>query len=94
LRGEGPRCWAAVRGDRLLAVLARQSTRAAADRLWLAAPEDPDAEAIRVLLRHAVPAFPGRRHLNLEYPAGWAVEALESAGFKPHQTLIWMQRGD
>jgi hypothetical protein len=89
-----PRSWAVVRGDRLEAVLAWQSTRSAADRFWLAAPEDPDPQAIHLLLSRAEGELSSRRPLNLEYPAGQAAEALEYAGYHPHHTLIWMQRGD
>lgn len=92
LNGAGPRCWTAARDGRLLAVLARQGTRAAADRLWLAAPEDADPRAIRLLLHHAENEQAGRKPLNLEYPAGRAVDVLQEAGFSPHQTLIWMYR--
>jgi RimJ/RimL family protein N-acetyltransferase len=89
----GSRPWAAYRDGELLAVLSRQGTRAASDRLWLAAPEQPDPDALRMLLRAAELEFPGRRPLNLEYPAGQAAEALTGAGFAPHHTLIWMHRG-
>lgn len=93
MTGEGRQRWAAVHGSRLQAVLSLQRTRTAADRLWLAAPEDPDPAAIRLLLRRAELEISGNRPLHLEYPAGQAVEALQSAGYTPLHTLIWMQRG-
>jgi hypothetical protein len=89
----GSSCWAATRGGELLAVLSRQVTRTASDRLWLAAPEDPEPAALHRLLREAELGVPGGRPLNLEYPAGHAVDALAGAGFNPHHTLIWMHRG-
>jgi ribosomal protein S18 acetylase RimI-like enzyme len=93
LTGSSPRTWAAVRDDRPLAVLAWQGTHTASDRLWLAAPQDADPAAIRLLIRHAEGQLTSRKPLNLEYPAGRAAGVLESAGFNPHPTLIWMERG-
>jgi ribosomal protein S18 acetylase RimI-like enzyme len=93
LQGSAPRTWAAVRAGRLLAVLAWQASHAASDRLWLAAPRDPDPEAVRLILRRAELDASRRKPLNLEYPAGQAAGAIANSGFTPHHTLIWMQRG-
>jgi len=94
LRGSTYRTQAAVRGDQPLAVLAWQGTRAASDRFWLAAPRDPEPEAVRLLISHVEQELTTPKPLNLEYPAGLAAGALESSGFTPHHTLIWMQRGN
>ncbi|HUF38275.1 MAG TPA: GNAT family N-acetyltransferase [Anaerolineales bacterium] len=92
LTGAAYRVWAAVRSGRLLGVLAWQDTPAAADRLWLAAPAEPEPAVLAALARRADRSRPGHKPLNLEYPAGLATGALGYAGFTPHHTLIWMQR--
>jgi hypothetical protein len=62
-----------------------------ADWLWLAAPPEAQEMAITTLLPHAVRQRSPRRKLALNYPAGEQTEALNEAGFYPHQTLIWMR---
>jgi ribosomal protein S18 acetylase RimI-like enzyme len=84
------RQWAAMAGKRLLGVLTWQRTYASADRLWLAAPTESEEVAVRALLPFARRRLSPHRSLRLEYPAGRAAQALQSVGFTPQQTLIWM----
>ena len=91
--GASIRQWAVLRGGELLAALAWQRTYSAADRLWLAAPNDFDPDAVCLLIEHARRSLPTRKTLHLEYPAGQATGVFERAGFRAHQTLIWMQSG-
>lgn len=93
LRGVSPRSWAAYRGRELLGTVSRQHTMASSDRLWLAAPKEPDEPALHMLLAAVRAGGQGRKPLLLEYPAGQATGALENSGFVPHHTLIWMKRG-
>ena len=62
-----------------------------ADPLWMAMNSNGDETALKVLLLTARKELSHRRYLSLEYPAGNAVEAIQSAGFKAQRTLIWMQ---
>ena len=93
LRGVSPRVWAVYRAGDLLGAVSRQTTRTSMDRLWLAAPAEPDEAALHQLLAAVRAEAPGRKSLLLEYPAGQATGALEKAGFIPHHTLIWMKQG-
>lgn len=85
------RQWSLRRYGSWTASLSYQSSRMQADWLWLAAPSDCRDLAIRTLLPYARKALNSRRTLALNYPAGVDREAFESAGFHPHQSLIWMQ---
>jgi hypothetical protein len=42
-------------------------------------------------LLHARRNLPWRQNLMLDYPAGEYAAAIESAGFQPHRTLLWMK---
>ena len=85
------RQWSLRQGGKWVGSLCWQSTRLQADWLWLAAPPEQRETAISALLPHAVHERGARRTLALNYPAGEHTEALEQAGFRPHQTLIWMR---
>ena len=86
------RQWSLRRGAELVAVLAWQSSFRQADWLWLAAAPEHEEAAVLSLLSVARRSLPPRRALAVDYPAGRAVEALGAAGFRAHQTLIWMKR--
>jgi ribosomal protein S18 acetylase RimI-like enzyme len=85
------RQWSLRRHGSWTASLSYQSSRMQADWLWLAAPSESRGIAIQSLLPHARKVLGTRRTLALNYPAGEDCEALESVGFHPHLTLIWMQ---
>jgi ribosomal protein S18 acetylase RimI-like enzyme len=83
--------WSAVHADQLLGVLAYQTTPSYADNLWLATPAQNEDVAAQALLSYARRHLPPHRPLALDYPSGRAVQAIQSAGFEVHQTLIWMR---
>ena len=85
------RQWAAVRGDNLLATLSWIPT-GRGESLFASTGDGSAPEALTALLIQA------RRELShfhpsivLEFPAGHFDDAIQSAGFKPLRTLIWMQ---
>jgi len=84
------RHWSAWREDRLIGTLTWQSTFGYHDLLWLAVDPDGDGTAVAPLLAHVRRYATPRRTLALDYPSGQAVEAIQSAGFHAHQTLVWM----
>lgn len=84
------RSWSAWREGRLIGTLTWQSTYSYNDLLWLAVDPDGDGTAIAPLLAHARRNTSPRRTQALDYPGGKAVEAIQSAGFHEHQTLVWM----
>jgi ribosomal protein S18 acetylase RimI-like enzyme len=84
------RQWSVWRGEQLLGVLAWQVAPTYADALWLAAHPEVEDSAAGALLHYAVDHSPTHRPLSLDYPAGRATLAIQSAGFHLHQTLIWM----
>jgi len=84
------RQWTASHGKVLIAGLYWQSTSSYADSLWLAAPVDADNQAVQTLLITAQRSLKSVRTLRLEYPAGQSAAGIQSAGFFPQQTLIWM----
>jgi ribosomal protein S18 acetylase RimI-like enzyme len=83
--------WAVFDMERIIAVVSWQPTAAHANLLWLAAPADSDDRAIQALLVHARQHAPSQRSLMIDYPARQHSQAIQSAGFYEHQTLIWME---
>jgi ribosomal protein S18 acetylase RimI-like enzyme len=84
--------WVAFREDHLLGVLSWHAARTRTDHIWLAAPSNTEDAALRAIL-----PFLGKdqrfcRPLNLNYPAGRAVETLLASGFKVLHTLLWMHK--
>jgi ribosomal protein S18 acetylase RimI-like enzyme len=85
------RSWSARRGKRLAGVLTWQGSMGYADHLWLAIEPDGDESAVAPLLSHALRCCSSRRALSLDFPGEKSVEAIRSAGFEEHQTLVWME---
>lgn len=85
------RQWAALRGDRLEAVLAWSPAGRDPHALWLAARPDAAAEAVTALLFQARRSLGQHKSLSLDYPAAESVQAVQAAGFRAARTLIWME---
>ncbi len=83
--------WAAMRDQQLLGVLTWQPHLGQADRIWLAAELENEAEVFPALLAHMHKAMPDRPRIILDYPAGRGSQAFGEAGFRLQQTLIWME---
>jgi hypothetical protein len=83
--------WALVSPSRMLGAVAWQTTGSYANALWLATPPFSDENLAQALLVHARQHIPSARPLMLDYPARQYSEAIRKAGFKEHQTLIWME---
>jgi ribosomal protein S18 acetylase RimI-like enzyme len=83
--------WAVFDATQVIAVVAWQPAAAHANLLWLAASPDSDDQAIQALLVHARQHAPSPRGVMLDYPARQHSQAIQSAGFYEHQTLIWME---
>jgi hypothetical protein len=71
-------------------VLSWNAARSYADSLWLAADAEHEDDAAIALLRYARQKLTPKRPLSLDYPALHAQGAIKDAGFRAHQTLIWM----
>jgi hypothetical protein len=82
--------WAARRNGNLLGILTWEPSRTSADNLWLAASQNTEDEAIRILLPRATSQLSANRPLSLNYPFGRGDAAFKACGFKNQQTLIWM----
>ncbi|MBN1537783.1 MAG: GNAT family N-acetyltransferase [Anaerolineales bacterium] len=83
--------WCARFRDQLWGIITWQPTTNYADHLWLAVHPDNEEIAAFTLLSHIVERYKYRRPLSLDYPAGRASNAIQSAGFQLHQTLVWMK---
>jgi predicted GNAT family acetyltransferase len=84
------RQWSAWHRNQLLGVLAWQSMLAYADSLWLATAPEYEESVVDALLLFARAHLSSHRPLSLDYPAGRAAAEIQAAGFRIHQTLIWM----
>jgi len=84
------RQWSAWRRNALLGVLAWQSMSAYADSLWLATAPEYEESVVGALLAHARTQLSSHRPLSLDYPVDRAAAEIQAAGFRIHQTLIWM----
>jgi hypothetical protein len=83
--------WAVLRNGGLTGAVSWQSKPGQHHSLWLAAPRKADEAAIQALLQHARRDIPNHIPLTLDYPAGQSETAIQAAGFRNHQTLIWME---
>ncbi len=83
--------WAVYREGRLSGVATYQVSLGRGHFLWLAAPPAADEAALQALLYHARQHGDGRRPLVLDYPAHQDERAIQGAGFRIQQTLLWMQ---
>jgi predicted GNAT family acetyltransferase len=83
--------WAVQREKQLAGAISWQSRQGQPNILWLAAPRQADEGAIQALLQHARRNIPTHLPLALDYPAGQSDTAIQSAGFRNHQTLNWME---
>lgn len=85
------RQWSVEQDGHLQGVVSWMQTRTRTTPLWLATAPHADTTAISELLLHARRHLSAqRRELTLNYPADEMTEALESAGFVPRHTLLWM----
>jgi ribosomal protein S18 acetylase RimI-like enzyme len=82
--------WSVQQNGQLLGTVTRQAVQSYADNLWLALPEVYQPQAVEALLKYVRAQINPRRPLAVEFPAREAEQALSAAGFKIHQTLIWM----
>ncbi len=85
------RQWAAMQDGKLLATVSWMPSMRASNALWLAAQSDGNAAGVKAALETAQRELPHYRKLAVEYPAGELAEAIQSAGFTPFRTLIWMR---
>ena len=83
--------WSAYRDGMLQGVLGCQRSSGRADLLWAALPDQPDAEVVTSLIRHAQRNLSQSRSLVFEYPAGPMDAAIRDAGLVPQRTLAWMK---
>lgn len=83
--------WAVYRHGVLCGLASHQVSLGRGHFLWLAAPPSADEAALQALLNHARQHGDSRRPLVLDYPAHQAERAIQGAGFRIQQTLLWMQ---
>jgi len=87
------RHWTTRNGSDLSAALTWQPAPSGyPDRLWAALPSSGADEKLHALLLRARRELSSwRTTLSLEYPHGEYADAIQSAEFRSHRTLIWMQ---
>ncbi|MCL4529434.1 MAG: GNAT family N-acetyltransferase [Chloroflexi bacterium] len=85
------RQWAAMQDGKLLATVSWMPSMRASNALWIAAKPDGDASGLRSALEAARRELTHYRKLAVEYPTGEMVGTIQSAGFTPFRTLIWMR---
>lgn len=85
------RQWAAMRIGKLLATVSWVPNIHTNNMLWIATEPAGDSEGVRMALETARYDLSHYRRLTIEYPAGEMVQAIQSAGFEPYRTLIWMR---
>lgn len=91
INGSNVMQWAARGRREVQAAVGWQITNRSANSIWLAAPGDADEQIVRDLLQFVRWRLSPERPLTLDYPAGSLRQAIESAGFREHQTLLWME---
>ncbi|GAP15359.1 acetyltransferases [Longilinea arvoryzae] len=91
MNGERMNQWSAWLDDRFLGAAAWEPGNVVTDVIWLATNPLEEDLAAQALLTHARRILPPHRTVTINFPAGFAVKGLEAAGFKAHNTLIWME---
>lgn len=77
---------------KLVAAITHQQTARQANRLWLAVDEPkPDDERVFALLEAFLAERVDDTELTLEFPVGWAAEAISKTGFLARRDLDWMR---
>ena len=84
--------WSVVSKDQCMGVITWQKTSTYADNLWLAFPEDPEAEVLPYALSTVLKRLNQRHPLSIDYPKGRNPSVFERIGFTEFRTLIWMSR--
>jgi ribosomal protein S18 acetylase RimI-like enzyme len=82
--------WSVYEGRQFGGGLVAQMDAGRGEHLWAAVPEGSD-DVLQTLLTRAHAYLIRRPSVNLDFPAGEGVEAIQKAGFAPHRTLIWMK---
>lgn len=82
--------WSVSGAGHLLGTLTWQSYQGYSDYIWLGLPREVDDAATYALLAYVRGQLTDRRPLSLDFPARLASYPIQAAGFRPHQTLIWM----
>ncbi len=85
------RQWALLCNGQLHATVSWQTTPGHANALWIAAPLNANEALVQALLVHTRQKLASPRTLMIDYPARQLETAIHSAGFRQHQTLIWME---
>ena len=92
LNGESMEHWVAYSQNKALGFVTWEPSRWSADPLWLAVSMENEDLALRSLLPHVRQTVRNsNRPLVINYPAGRAETAFQSAGFSHQLTLIWME---
>lgn len=85
------RHWVARVNNLPAAIVSWQAMAGRNNRVWISIPQEGNEDTLTGLLQHVRHALAWREKINLDFPAGMYQEAIESAGFHPVRTLIWMK---
>jgi GNAT superfamily N-acetyltransferase len=91
LNGVQVRHWVVQKDGQLLSAVTWQRSNLYADHLWLAIPPAYDEMAVSSLLQVVSQKVTPGHPLSIDFPARVAEKAIEQAGFRIHQVLIWME---
>jgi ribosomal protein S18 acetylase RimI-like enzyme len=83
--------WAVRSQDHLLGLGSLESVNPHQDYLWLATSPANEDTTIRSLVPYVIHRTHHPNKLQINYPAGRAVDAFTSSGLKVLNTLIWME---
>jgi ribosomal protein S18 acetylase RimI-like enzyme len=86
------RHWGVEQQGQLMGLLSWKATTSYADQLWLAAPPETEDIVLQTILPYMRWRERNRRPLSIDLPVGRAVSTLHEAGFRPDNTLIWMEK--
>jgi len=76
------------------AVLSWQAMGSKNDFLWAAVPPEGGESALTALLLHARRVLAWRQKLTLDFPVGEYDASIQTAGFQPYRTLLWMKSNE
>jgi len=92
INGEDIYHWCARRSDELLGIVSWEPSHHHVDSLWIATTPNSEDLALNALLPHVRHSIHTGRSLMVNYPYGQAIGPFLDAGFRLHNTLIWMEK--
>lgn len=90
MEGAAIKHWTVTVDGKCQGVISWQKSDTYADNLWLAFPEEREAELLPVSLAQVLKGLPKKHPISIDYPKGRCADLLSALGLEEFRSLIWM----